>query len=505
MRLFLRALFRLPLLALALGAAAASAQAQSPRLGVLIVVDQLSAYTFERRVSESVAGFRRLVNEGRRFRDCRYAAAPTFTSVGHATLVTGAYAWRHGIVANEWFDREKSRWVLSTEDPGFRTLGAPAGRREGTAPTALRVPTIGESAKLHDRSAKIVAIAGKDRAALLLGGRAADAAIWFEPERMQFTTSTFYGPQLPVFAQGVNAKIAEAVAKNVLAWGLPGGGVTGQHPMPASPNVLQAVDAWAVDLALAATNEWKLGADEIPDLLLLSFSSHDSVGHEFGAESPESALVFKSLDMQLGRLLQGLDAQVGKGRYVVVLTSDHGVAPVPEEAKKRGLDAGRFDLKALRERLEAELDTRLGAQNYFMNHQAYGLTVEPAQRQRVLAATDWLRSTALKQPGVFDLVAGDALDTPAWSVWRRGFFAGRSPDLLVITKPYWVWAADGTGHGSAWLYDRSVPLIFWGPSIARGTAVGAEPIDVAVTLADLLSLPPPAGAEGRVLSLSTRE
>ncbi|MCA2980235.1 MAG: alkaline phosphatase family protein [Myxococcaceae bacterium] len=490
---------------------------ERPRLGVMVVVDQLSLDAFDRRLPLARGGFKRLVAEGFRFGEMRYEAAATLTAAGHSTLATGAYASTHGIVANEWIDPETGRPRLAVEDPAYQVLGRAPARQDGTAPTSLRVPTLGDSVKVSAPGARVVAVSAKDRSAILMGGRSADAAVWFDAERPLFTSSTFYGPKLPAWVQPTNLAVAEALVQRRFAWGLPGGGLTGKHPPPASarngdsePNAEQAalqplLDRWEVDLALAAVDALALGADEVPDLLTVSFSGHDRIGHEFGPDSPEGLAEFLAVDVQLGRLLEGLDAKVGKGRYVLVLSSDHGVCPVPELSKQRGLDAGRVDLKALRERLEAEADAALGPLDYFAGSKTPGLTATSKGRAKLLSIASRLRAVALEQPGVLDLVAAPALLEPsalgaAGALWRRGYFPGRSPDFLVIAKPYWSYGtADVTGHASHWLYDRQVPLVFFGAGVPRGAAPYAEAIDVAPTFARLLGVPAPAGAEGRVL------
>ncbi|MCU0698218.1 MAG: alkaline phosphatase family protein [Myxococcaceae bacterium] len=490
---------------------------ERPRLGVIVVVDQLPLDAFDKRLPLTKGGFKRLVAEGFRFREMRYEAAATLTAAGHSTIATGAYASVHGIVANEWIDGDTGKSTLAVQDAAYQVLGRPPAKQDGTAPTLMRVPTLGDSVKSNAPGAKVVAISAKDRSAIVMGGRSADAAVWFDAEKPFFTSSTFYGPQLPPWVQPTNLAIAEALLKKRFSWGLPGGGLTGKNPVPAAgrqgdsepnaeqPGLQPMLDAWEVDLSLAAIDALELGADDVPDLLTISFSGHDRIGHEFGPDSPEGLAEFLAVDVELGRLLEGLDAKVGKGKYVVALTSDHGVCPVPEVSKQRGLDAGRVDLKALREKLEAEADAKLGPGDWFAGSKTPGLTATPQGRAKLFTIADALRAIALQQPGVLDFVAGPKLLEPgalgsAGAIWRRGYFPGRSPDFLVLSKAYWSYGtADVTGHASHWLYDRQVPLVFFGAGVPKGSAPFAEAIDVAPTFARLLGVPTPAGAEGRVL------
>ncbi|MBL8924282.1 MAG: alkaline phosphatase family protein [Myxococcaceae bacterium] len=502
---------------LALVASVAAAQ-ERPRLGVMLVVDQLSVDSFNARLPKTKAGFKRFVEQGLRFQHARYDAAPTLTSSGHATIATGAWAATHGVVANEWIDWETGKSTLSTEDPAFKVLDREPAKQDGTAPTFLRVPTVGDSCKVADARSRVVAISAKDRSAVLMGGKSADAAIWFDPERPVFTTSTYYAQKVPDFVTPVNQLVGAALLKKLFTWGLPGGGTTGKNPLPpkgqgrqgdSEPDVEQPelqplLDGWEVDVALSAIKALKLGQDDAPDLLTVSFSGHDRIGHAFGPDAPEALAEFLAIDREIGRLLDGLDQQVGKGAWVAVLTSDHGVAPLPELLKERRVDAGRIDMKGLRAKLELEADTRLGAGDWFAGSKTPGLTATAQGREKLNTIAHHLRAVALKQPGVMDLLSASRVQGAApgsmEELWRRGYVPGRSPDFVVVAKPYWVYSlGDPTGHASHWLYDRDVPLLFLGAGVRQGVAGTAQAIDVAPTFTRLLRVPTPAGAEGAAL------
>lgn len=507
-------MFRTALLLLVSTAAVAQ---ERPRLGVMIVVDQLSVDDFDARLPRAKGGFKRLVEQGLRFREMRFESAPTVTSAGHATIATGAWASLHGVVSNEWIDWETGKPRLSTEDPAYQVLDRPAAKQDGTAPTLLRVPTLGDSMKAIDARAQVVAISAKDRSAILMAGRSADAAVWFDPERPVFTTSTFYAPKVPAFAAPVNQLIGAALLKKAFSWGLPGGGTTGKNPIPTGqgrqgdnepdaeqPELQPLLDGWEVDLALSAVKTLKLGGDEVPDLLTISFSGHDRIGHTFGPDAPEALAEFLAVDREVGRLLEGLDQLVGKGAWVAVLTSDHGVARVPELLTARRIDAGRIDMKGLRAKLEQEADARLGPGDWFAGSKTPGISATPQGRAKLNGIADALRAVALKEPGVMDLLSAERVQAAApgsWEeLWKRGYVPGRSPDFVVVSKPHWIYSlADPTGHASHWLYDRAVPLLFCGAGVRQGAATTAEAIDIAPTFARLLRVPAPAGAQGRVL------
>ncbi len=493
----------------------ASQAQERARLGVLVVVDQLSLDSFDQRLPLAKGGFRRMVDQGLRFREARFNVAPTITSSGHATLTTGAWASVHGVVSNEWNDWATGKNTLSTEDKSYTVVGRPPAKQDGTAPTSLRAPTLADSVKVRDARGKVVAISGKDRSAILSVGRAADAVVWFDAERPMFVTSTFYAQKLPAFVAPVNDAIAAGLLKKLFTWGLPGGGITGANPAPRGrqgdsepdaeqPALQPKIDAWEVDLALGAVKEFKLGADDAPDLITISFSGHDRIGHNFGAESPEGVAEFLAVDHELGRLFDGLDQQVGKGAWVAVMSSDHGVAPVPDKLVERKIDAGRIDLKAVRAQLEQEADAKLGPGDWFESSKTPGLTATAAGREKLNGISDALRAVAIKQPGVLDLLSAERIAKAApgsmEELWRRGYVPGRSPDFIVVAKPYWTYSrGDLTGHASHYLYDRTVPLVFLGAGVPHGTADAAEVIDLAPTFARLLGVPAPAAAQGRVL------
>lgn len=459
-------------------------------------------------------GIKRLVTEGYVFHEGRYEAAPTITSTGHATIMTGAYAEVHGIVSNDWIDGETGKPNLSTQDPAYKVLLREPQARDGTAPTWLRAPTLADTVKLHDDKALSVSISAKDRSAILCAGHAG-LAVWFDAEKPFFTTSTFYAKELPAWVAPTNEKLAQLILKGAFQWGLPGGGTTGKSPtLPttgpsrvgdsepfAERKELQPIlDTAEVDLALDAVKALGLGKDEVTDLLTISFSGHDRIGHEYGPDSPEGLEEFLHVDRELGRLFTQLDALVGKGRWVAAFTSDHGVPPIPEVAKARGFDAGRLDMKKLREALDAELDAQLGRQDWFAGSKTPGLTFTPALRAKGLTQLAKLKKLAKAQPGVLDLLGEGDLHGPWGSFFARGYVAGRSPDLIVVTKPYWTYNSyDRTGHASAYLYDRAVPMIFLGGEVKKGQGGTAELIDLAPTLSRLLGVPTPAAAQGHSL------
>ncbi|MFO0598622.1 MAG: alkaline phosphatase family protein [Myxococcaceae bacterium] len=494
------------------------ALAERPKLGVVIVIDQLGADAFNTRLPKVTGGIKRLMDEGYSFYEGRYEAAPTITSVGHATIMTGAYGELHGIVSNDWIDAETGKPNLSTEDKSYVVLGREPKGREGTSPQWLRIPTLADTIRITDEKALSLSVSAKDRSAILCAGRAG-LAVWFDAEKPFFTTSSFYAKEVPAFLKPTNDRLAKSILEGAFKWGLPHGGITGKSPaLPAMtdggtggrtddseplaerPELQAPLDTAEVDVALDGVKALGLGKDDVPDLLTISFSGHDRIGHEFGPDSPEALSEFLHIDQEIGRLLKELDTLVGKGKYVVVLTSDHGAAPMPEVARARGYVGGRLDMKKLMASLDTELDSLLGQKDWFAGAKTPGLTFAPGLRDKALTQLAALKKVAKKTEGVIDILSYDELQGPMGGLFRRGAYPGRSPDLFVMVPPYWIYNIhDHAGHATLYHYDRAVPLVFAGLGVKKGKGGTAEMIDVAPTVSRLLSIPPPAAAQGRSL------
>ncbi len=507
---------------------ASLAAPRPPRLVVLVIVDQLSASAFQPILARSTGGFRRLASEGFRVNELLYEAAPSQTAPGHATLGTGAYPELHGIVSNEWYDVAEGKAAYVCTDPSYRSLGREVVEGDATSPLRMRTGTLGDAFKATSGSARVVGIAGKDRGALLLVGRAANVALWIDYQRPAFTSSTLYSAALPAWVEKTNQRIAAELAAGY-RWDSPhpqnppperpfardssGFGKAFPHlirkdlpPKDLSALVLLSPlgDDAVAELSIAALTEVKLGADEIPDLLTVSFSGYDRVLHIFGPDSPEAQDAIARIDANVAKLLAALDAKVGKGKYTVALASDHGGTPVPEVLQQAKLDAGRVDTKALVAALEVEASKLLGGKEHFAGFYAAGVYAQPASRVKLEASFERLREVARAQPGVLDLYSKAQLlegkGGPLAAMYRRGLDRERSPDFFVLPKAYWTYGTkDVTAHGSQHRYDRAVPLILYGAGIRKGEAAAADFTDLAPTLSFLAGTEPPSDAQGRVL------
>ena len=391
-----RLVHALLLIALALtvasdSAAAAAAASRRPRLIVVLVVDQMRADYIDRFAQQWTGGLRRLMEEGAWFRLASYSFLNTLTCAGHATVSTGSFPSTHGVVLNVWWDRDAARLVRCTETPTETIVGYGHGPHEGSAHSAwrLRVPTLADELRAQMPVApRIVTLSMKARSAIMLAGRRADAVTWFRDNGGWATSTAFSPAPLPFLRQFFDANpVAMRFGDNwdrtlspseylydesevgktpgngwLTTWPhqLVGKGVAPDEDFYENWAHSPLSDEYLGRLASLAVGEMKLGQGPGTDYLGISFSSLDLTGHDFGPRSHEVQDVLVRLDTTIGRLLDHLDRAVGEDEYVVALTADHGVAPIPERMAELGLDAGRLVRTDLSERVNRTLAEVLG-------------------------------------------------------------------------------------------------------------------------------------------------
>jgi len=508
-----RGILALTLLA-ASGWLAAQTQPPPPKLVVAIVIDQFRYDYLTRFRSEYTSGLKRLLEQGAVFTNANYEHVPTVTAVGHSTFLSGATPAMSGIIGNEWWDRESKKHVTSVTplDDSVRLVGA-AG--VGSSPERMLQSTVADELKRSGKGGKAIGVSIKDRSAILPAGRSADAAYWLDSASGNFVSSTYYFPlaELPAWLTEWN-RSRPADSFKGRDW------MGHKAPDKIGPGYYNelASTPWGNELiqglALHALSGEKLGAGANIDLLTVSYSSNDYVGHRYGPDAPEVRDMAVRVDKLIGALLAAAEAQAGAGRVLVVLTADHGVAPVPEENIKRKMPGGRLDWTRMRAAAIDALNKKFGAANwledpmnafepvlYFRADPLPGKSIDRADLERV--AADSLRS----QPHVFRVYTrtqlltgsaggGDRVDVRV----RNGFNAARSPDVILIADPYWIVSAGGTTHSAPFEYDAHVPLIFLGPQVRAGRYHRNVAInDVAPTLATMLDVETPSGSVGRVL------
>ncbi|HEX8499266.1 MAG TPA: alkaline phosphatase family protein [Pyrinomonadaceae bacterium] len=538
--------------------AAEARPAARPRLVLLIAVDQFR-YDYLERFGDlfGAGGLRRLLRDGATWTDCNYDHVPTETAPGHATMMTGAWPSETGIIANDWYERAEGKRVNNVQDDAVRPLGG-GDKEAASSPRNLLASTLGDQLKMATAGrSRVVGVSSKNRAAILPAGRMADAAYWYSTQTGQFISSTYYFDRLPEWVARFNAarpadKFFGAKWERLLPaaeyerragpddapWekGTDKRSYVFPHVMGAGaqapgPDFYAALDysPYSNDLVLslaeAALQNERLGEDADTDVLTVSFSANDIVGHRYGPYSQEVMDITLRVDGQIERLLRAVDARVGLANTVVVFTADHGVAPSPEHSVAMRLPGGRVKvtdvLTAVRARLRArfgksaERDTTDDYIQLFSNGHIYfnraalerdGVRAEEAERVAGEAA--------LAVPGVAryftrtQLVAGAV--SPGDDVGRRvlhGYNPRRSGDVVVIQEAYkylsdYVAVAN---HGTPYRYDTHVPCVIMGGGLLPGRyAQPSTPADIAPTLARLLGVEPPSNATGRVLAEAIR-
>ncbi len=530
----------------------------SPRLAVVISIDQMRADYLQRfRPWFAAGGFERLLSGGTSFTDCHYRCALTATAPGHATLLTGVHANIHGIVANEWYDFATSRSPGAVQDSAAPLVGAaspssvrtPGGIVEaqlgvsGASPRKLLVTTVGDQLKLrHGARSRVVSVANKDRAAILLGGRLADSAYWIHEGR--FVTSRYYRDTLPAWVDSFNAtrpvesafgstweRLLDASIYDTVQGpdDAPGEesrlglGITFPRRIDGGSKEITSKFYEAHRLAPASSEllgrfaqlaivEEKLGRHDSPDLLCIGFSQIDYAGHSYGPDSHEIMDAMIRLDRVLADLFNALDREVGVGRYLVVLSADHAVSPLPErvQAFNRDVTAGRLDWPRINASIEAALTASFGppvGNAPWTVRDAYGYHLVPAtlaaQNVSHSAAAATLKATLLRDPQVATawtrgelLAPATPVDEPHLLAWRLSFHRDRSPDVVFTPHPYVVDRSPfGTNHGTPYDYDNHVPLLWYGAGVpARTLSTRVAPDALAPTLSALLGVPAPPDA-----------
>ena len=508
------------------------------KLVVGIVIDQFR-YDYLTRFEDQFVegGFRRFLTRGANFTDNNYLHTPTYTAPGHATFMSGATPALNGIIGNEWFDRETGRQVSSVSDGKVKQLGGRDGGG-GASPHRLLGSTLGDQLKLVTQGkAKVIGISLKDRSAILPAGKRPDGAYWFDGATGNFVSSTWYFPELPEWVKSFNRDQhtdryfnqtwerllpAEAYTRSAAddtdyegkdhlfphslkgADAKPGAGFYGRFQ--ASP----FANDHLVNLAKAAIENENLGGDDVPDLLSVSFSSNDLVGHAFGPHSQEVQDITLRTDRSIAELMSYLDRRIGLQHVVFALTADHGVAPVPEQVKALGY-GGRVSSSAISNAIEKTLDERYGDEKWILstvNGNVYlDLALFAKRKIEVAEAEAAAAAAVIKVPGIAacytrsQIISGQTPATKLAQSVVLGFHPERNGNLVILTEPFYlVGGSSGTSHGTPYSYDTHVPLLLLGPGVRPGWySQASSPADIAPTLAAILKLNPPSNRLGRVL------
>lgn len=520
-------------LTLVTGAAAQPASRPAPKLIVAISVDQFSADLFAEYRQVFTGGLGRLSREGVVFPSGYQSHAATETCPGHSTILTGVHPDRTGIIANNWFDlavrKDKSIYCAEDETAKDYTISA----------VHLKVPTLGERMETADAATRSVSVAGKDRAAVMMGGHKVDQLWWWDGK-------TFVGPtgQTSTAADRIKTDVAAEIAAPRAALDLPAICATRDHAVSiggskavgtghfarsagdskafrASPDFDRAILA----LAAALADEMKLGEGTATNILVIGLSATDYVGHTYGTEGAEMCLQLLALDRELGSFFEKLDA-TGVD-YVVVLTADHGGHDLPERHQEHAATTAvrvepGLEVATLSKKIATHL--KLKEPVLFGEGPSGDIYVDKAlsakNKAKVLAYAKKLYQADRQVALVLTRAEVQAMPRPtgppeSWSLVERArasFYPQRSGDLIVLLKPRVTPITEKTAamdkeyvatHGSPWDYDRRVPILFWRKGITPfEQPLSVETVDIAPTLAVLIKLHIPAGEiDGRCLDL----
>lgn len=531
----------------ALAVLGCGAEPAEPRLALLLVVDQLRA---DRLDPSLPGGLGRLAREGRVFADAALAHADSETCPGHVAAATGRHPGSVGVPGNHFVDpaSDEVRYCVADADPGAQVLDGGPGR----SPRAIEADGLGDWLRAARPGTRVFSVSGKDRAAISLGGQRPDGVYWLDRRgALGFTTSAYYRDALPAWATAFNGSgpaggfVGRLPATWEHATGAPANGAradahprevdrfsaTSPHPVVHDERAITLdalyfspfLDEVTLEFALELIANEGLGSGPAVDLLALSLSAIDLVGHGYGPWSQESRDALLRLDAALGRFLDALEARLGRDSLVVALTSDHGVLALPEWLWESGTSdcpvrGGRVVQQGLAAALEYALGEAFGSVGEeagpWLARAGYRFRVRRARAEAagvpVARVIEEASAMLVAQPVVErvwtaqEMAAAEGPE-PFATLYHNSHHAERGGDFAVQTRRDCLVALypAGTTHGTPYPYDRAVPLVFWGRGVEPGVVRGrAASVDLAPTLSTLLGVDPPAGLDGQILPLA---
>ena len=492
-----------------------------PKLIVILIIDQFRGDYLERyRDQFGAGGFRLFLDHGAVFSNCNYDYASTFTAPGHATLLTGTYSDGHGIFTNDWWESRKKRMVSSVEDDNETILnGAANAEKPGASPHNLMASTLGDELKLATQGkSRIFGIGLKDRSAILPAGWSGDGAYWIDKATGIWLSSSYYHKQLPQWVIKFNSS-GHADRYWNREWKDAAGRTLRTTTRKPGSNFYDVVghtafaNEYELEFARELISQEKLGSGPTTDLLAVSISAVDMLGHEVGPDSPQLATMITTLDGQLAGFFDFLGKQFGLANVWIALSADHGVAPLPSAAEKLRIPDVVVNEKQLQSQLNAALSSRLSPGHprafvrqvdlplVFISDEAFAAVnmKEGEAEQAVGAAMPQSQTRAYITHA--QLERGEVPANSLHSQYLHSYSPYGGWYIWVVPPPFMYTAHGTTGHGTPFSYDTHVPLAFFGlpfqPGIYRAQV---EPTDLAATLASLLGVNAPTHAVGRVLS-----
>lgn len=494
-----------------------------PKLVVVLVVDQMRAdylsrfeSRFQKPTAKNPGGYSYLMNQGAYFPMAEYDVMQSITCPGHAMILTGAHPVMNGIILNEWYDKVARKTVYCAND-----------EKNEVSPIRLKTTTVGDELKNGGYKSKVVSIALKDRAAVMLGGHRADYAFWVDKNN-QWVTSPYYSADksVPDWVMKENEGLKKQIGTEYI-WE-PKGKPTGLTENGDGPFIKKTKIGeksylampygieMTMNLATDAVTSLKLGQGSETDILAVSISSHDMMGHGFGPNSREMEEITVSEDQIFAKFFGFLQNKGLLKNTVIVLTADHGVSPTNEYAKKAKFEAGKFAEEEIFKKINTKLDKKFGrpknnqwiAENMALNFYVNRETL--ADKKIDLSEVEIeVKKVLLEEPGVWYVMTSTEYrnkELPPGEIGQqilRQYIIEQSGDLIIIPRPYYMESSDNlTTHVTGFSYDRTVPLILAGPGIQKGIyPKRAKILDLAPTLSFMLKILPPATSQGQILDI----
>jgi predicted AlkP superfamily pyrophosphatase or phosphodiesterase len=523
-----------------------------PKLVLFMVIDGFPQEQFVKYYDQyEDNGFKLFLDKGGWYGNNHYSHATTYTGVGHATLLSCAHPYKHGVIGNDWLDKKTGKRLYSTEDARHKYLDEDTAQHSGTSPFNIKVTTVGDELIYANAKSKVLTIAGKDRSAIGLAGQSGTAYM-HSTTTGRFITSDYYmedypgwwkafyanRPQDKYFGQTWSLLLPEEAYARSTAddrpWTTKAKALGTRFPHATVGGAAQPDKAYydammwtplgdllTLDFAKAAIEGENLGNNPagVPDILAISWTSHDYVNHMFGPESRQSHDQTVRLDRVFAELFDFLDKRIGLDNVLVTLSADHGFMNVPEYSTSRRLDAGRIDPDKMIEAVNAALSAKFGEGKYITEWWNPNLYVDyqlvDSRKLNRAEVENAAQSFLRNYPGVEAVFTRTQMENgmmPNTKLAKQVILAWHqqiSGDIVIMNKPNWYLFAKPTTyastHGSPWSYDTNVPLAMYGQKwINPGKYGDSEVVDLARTIAFILNVRPPNGCEGRVLSEALR-
>ena len=516
-------------------------QSNSPKLVVGIVVDQMR-YDYLTRFDSKFGegGFKRMMREGFNCKNNHFNYVPTYTGPGHASVFTGTTPKYHGVISNNWYSKTEKKVVYCAGDENVKSIGTESDAGKMSPHRMLTTSFADENKLFTQMRGKTIGVAIKDRGAILPAGHTADAAYWFYgKDEGHFITSSFYRNDLPKWVNQFNdSDTAESYFKvwdthyDIKSYTESGsddnnfeGGFKGKEKATFPYDLAKLKDknggfdilkataygnSLTTEFAIASVKGEALGKDSTTDILTLSYSSTDYVGHNFGVNSKEVEDTYVRLDKDLERFFEFLDTEVGVGEYTVFLTADHGAVNVPSYLQSVKIPAGYLDYNSRKKKFTAFLEAKYGTkdvvENVSNNQIFFNKTKLKELNLNLHQVEQDLVDEQISYPNIAKVYTATTMNSTNFStgieaLLQNGFNQKRSGDVIILDDiAHIAYSRTGSTHGSGLNYDTHVPLLFFGKGIKQGETLQKTVIpDIAPTISALLGISFPNGATGTPL------